>query len=76
MDNQRRDKEIYDTWIGGQDYKDLAITYSLSADTIKKICTSQVPPSIKKHVWQGMHQYAKFRAWMRKQRGLPEPPGK
>lgn len=66
--NEKRNWKIYFEWIEGKEYPELAIAFNLSKETIKEICTSKVPPSIKKMPWQTADSYRKYREWKRTQR--------
>lgn len=63
--NEKRNWKIYFEWIEGQEYIQLAQKYHLSKDTIKEICVSKVPASVKKQPWQAASSYKKYREWKR-----------
>lgn len=65
--NEKRNWKIYWEWVEGKEYAELAEKYNLAKTTIKEICISLVPESVKKQVWQRANSYKKFREWKRKQ---------
>lgn len=61
----KRNWKIYFEWIEGKNYNILAKEFNLSKDTIKTICTSKVPPSIREKHWQRVNQYENWRKFKR-----------
>lgn len=63
--NSKRNWRIYFEWIEGKDYNILSQEFGLAQSTIKDICTSLVPPHIRKLPWQTANQYKNWREFKR-----------
>lgn len=65
--NEKRNWKIYWEWVEGKEYDELSKKFNLAKSTIKEICLSKVPMTIKRQPWQTANSYKKFREWKRKQ---------
>jgi hypothetical protein len=62
---EKRNWKIYFEWVGGKEYKELAVEFGLSPSTIKEICHKHLPPSIVGKPGLSANAYKKFREWKR-----------
>ena len=63
--NDKRNWKIYFAWIRGQDYKELALIFKLSPETIKAICMSKLSDKVRSSPSLRANQYSKYRKWKR-----------
>lgn len=61
----KRNWKIYFEWIDGKEYKELAVEFGLTANTIKEICHQHLPPTVRGNPWQSAHAYRRYREWKR-----------
>lgn len=61
----KRNWKIYFEWIDGKQYKELAEEFDLAHSTIKEICHSLLPPTVRGNIYQSQNAYKRYREWKR-----------